>query len=190
MVDHFSMLAPVYDRLIPPPGPAALSTLLALTPECELLDAAGGTGRVSGTFVTAVRRIVVCDASARMLKEARRKGLETVQTEVETLPFADATFDRVLLVDALHHLRNQRMALAELLRVLKPSGRMVIEEPDIRRPLVKLVAFLERASLMRSHFVRPEKIVAQVVEMNGDAAIVRQDRFRVWLIVTRAVGAR
>ncbi len=134
MVDHFSMLAPLYERLIPPPDPNALSALLALTPDCELLDAAGGTGRVSGAFAPAVSRVVVCDASANMLQEARRRGLETVQTEVETLPFADATFDdRILLVDAYHHLRDQRQALAELLRVLKPAGRMVIEEPCLMR---------------------------------------------------------
>lgn len=188
MVDHFSMLARVYERLIPLPDPAALRPLLALTPDCEVLDAAGGTGRVSGTFAMEVRHTVVCDASASMLQEAQRKGLETVQAEVENLPFTDAVFDRVLLVDAFHHLRDQRQALAELLRVLKPTGRMVIEEPDIRRPLVKLVAFLEKVFLMRSHFVRPEKIVARVAEMQGHAAVARQDLFRVWLVITKTAG--
>jgi len=187
MVDHFSLLAPIYERLIPPPDPADLSALLDLTPDCELLDAAGGTGRVSATFATAIRRTVVCDTSASMLQEAQRKGLETVQSEVESLPFADATFDRVLLVDAFHHLRDQRQALGELMRVLRPAGRLVIEEPDIRRPLVKLAAFLEKACLMRSNFVGPEEMAAQVANLHAHASIALRDLLRVWLVVTKTV---
>lgn len=184
MGDLFDVLAPVYERLLPPTDHQVLNGLLALTREHVLLDAAGGTGRVAVVFAAAVARVVVCDASPRMLEMARRKGLETVLTEVEALPFADATFDRVLLVDAFHHVRDQAAALRELLRVLKPDGKLVIEEPDIRRWPVKIVAVLEKLALLRSYFVTPEKMLTIIASCGGHAVLSHAARFRVWLTVT------
>lgn len=183
MIDHFNHLARIYERLIPPPDPAVLSELLALTPACLLLDAAGGTGRVAGVFASQTARTVVCDASPRMLERARRKGLETVLAEIEALPFADATFDRILLVDAFHHLKEQRAALSELLRVLKPDGRLVIEEPDIRRLPVKITAALEKLFLMRSYFKPPAAMMRMIGEAGGVPTLAREDFFRTWISV-------
>jgi len=185
MFDHFDLLAPIYERLIPPPDSDVLIDLLELSVEHVLLDAAGGTGRVAGVFAAAVARVVVCDASPRMLDQARCKGLDTVQAEVESLPFADATFDRILLVDAFHHVKDQSTALRELLRVLKPSGRLVIEEPDIRRLPVKVVALLEKLFLMRSHFKSPAAMTEMIVDAGGNPLLARTDSFRVWIAVTK-----
>lgn len=185
MPDPFNLLAPIYERLIPPPDPSVLASLLALTPTCSLLDAAGGTGRVAGVFAASVARVVVCDASPRMLKQARKKGLETVQTELEALPFHDASFDRILLVDAFHHVRDQKAALRELLRVLQPGGRLVIEEPDIRRLSVKVVAVLENLFLMRSRFRAPADVMQMAGEQGGNPTIAREGLFRFWLVVLK-----
>jgi demethylmenaquinone methyltransferase/2-methoxy-6-polyprenyl-1,4-benzoquinol methylase len=185
MTDPFDILAPIYERLIPAPDPSVLSSLLELTPNCTLLDAAGGTGRVAGVFATSVARAVVCDVSPRMLEQARRKGLETVQAEAEALPFGDAAFDRILLVDAFHHVRDQKATLRELLRVLKPSGRLVIEEPDVRRLPVKIVALLERLFLMRSHFLSPAAMMRMIAEVGGNPTLAREDGFRTWIVVTK-----
>ena len=185
MFDHFDRLAPIYERLVPPPDQGVLGPLLALSSGHVLLDAAGGTGRVSEALAVSVGRVVVCDASPRMLEQARKKGLETVQAELEALPFADATFDRILLVDAFHHVKDQRVALCELLRVLKPSGRLVIEEPDVRHLPVKIVALLEKLFLMRSHFKTPEAIARMIVENGGMPTLAREDGFRVWFVVIK-----
>jgi demethylmenaquinone methyltransferase/2-methoxy-6-polyprenyl-1,4-benzoquinol methylase len=185
MFNHFDLLAPIYERLIPPPDPEVLRTLLGLAPEHALLDAAGGTGRVAGMFAASVARAVVCDASANMLRKARQKGLETVQADLESLPFGDATFDRILLVDAFHHVKDQRIALRELLRVLKPSGRLVIEEPDVRRLPVKIVALLEKLFLMRSHFRSPPAMVRMIEAFGGKPTLARVDHFRAWIVVTK-----
>jgi demethylmenaquinone methyltransferase/2-methoxy-6-polyprenyl-1,4-benzoquinol methylase len=185
MFDHFDWLAPIYERLIPPPDQGVLGPLLALASGHVLLDAAGGTGRVASLFAASAGRVVVCDASPRMLEQARKKGLETVQAELEALPFADATFDRILLVDAFHHVKDQRIALRELLRVLKPSGRLVIEEPDVRRLPVKIVALLEKVFLMRSHFRSPAAMAMMIVENGGMPTLACEDGFRVWFVVTK-----
>jgi len=177
----FDRLAPFYDRLVPRSAASPLPELLGLAADGVLLDAAGGTGRVSAPLAANVGRIVVCDVSETMLRQARLKGLETVQGEIEQLPFADETFDAVLLVDAFHHLNDQQAALRELLRVLKPRGRLVIEEPNIRRPLVKLIALLEKILLMRSRFYAPETILKMIAAAGGTARIASEDRFRVWI---------
>jgi len=185
MFDHFDRLAPIYERLIPPPEPGVLGELLELASSHALLDAAGGTGRVAGVFAASVARAVVCDVSPPMLAQARAKGLETVLAEAEALPFGDATFDRILLVDAFHHVRDQSAALRELLRVLKPDGRLVIEEPDIRRLPVKVLALLEKLFLMRSHFRPPPAMMRMIVEAGGAPTLAREVGFRMWFVVVK-----
>lgn len=186
MFDHFSIIAPIYERLIPPPDPELLRKMVQLTPDSIVLDAAGGTGRVSVLYAAEVQRIVVCDTSEGMLKEAENRGLETVQAAVEQLPFKDEEFDVIFLVDAFHHLQDQRKALKELLRVLKPTGAIIIEEPDIRIPLIKIVAFLEKIFLMRSHFVSVEQLSSWITDSTASSTIIHQDNLRVWLSIKKS----
>ena len=65
-----------------------------------------------------------------MLAEARAKGtVAPVRGHAERLPFPDGSFDRILVVDALHHFCDQREAIGDLLRVLAPGGRLLVAEP-------------------------------------------------------------
>jgi demethylmenaquinone methyltransferase/2-methoxy-6-polyprenyl-1,4-benzoquinol methylase len=172
MLDHFDLLAPIYDRVIPPPDPVRLRRLLRLPTEGRVLEAGGGTGRVSSTLLPLVGTLVINDLSQPMLEQARSKGLlHPVRSYVERLPFADASFDRVFAVDAFHHFSDHHAAIGELLRILKPSGRLVIEEPDIKRFSVKLIALLEKLALMNSHFLSGEEIRALVASHGLQAEI-------------------
>ncbi|MGD2104322.1 MAG: class I SAM-dependent methyltransferase [Anaerolineae bacterium] len=172
MLDHFDLLAPIYDLVIPSPDPARLRDLLRLPTRGRVLEAGGGTGRVSEQLVPLVGTLVINDLSGPMLKQAQKKGaLHPAQSHVERLPFPDATFSRVIAVDALHHFDDHHGAIHELLRVLKPGGRLVIEEPDISRFPVKLIALVEKLALMRSHFLSEEEIRALVASHGLDAQI-------------------
>jgi SAM-dependent methyltransferase len=186
MLDHFGFLAPIYDRVIPPPDLARLRDRLRLPTAGRMLDAGGGTGRVSSQLRQLVDEVIISDRSASMLKQAQVKGkLQPAQAHAERLPFPDASFDRVVVVDALHHFCNQREAIGDLLRVLKPGGRLVIEEPDIRRLVVKFVALGEKIALMRSRFYSAEQIRDMVSAQGYSAAIERDGQFTAWVSVDK-----
>ncbi len=151
-----------------------------------MLDAGGGTGRVSRHLKSLVGDVVVSDLSRPMLRRARRcKGLEAVQTYVERLPFPDACFDRVLVVDAWHHFRSQDQAAREFWRVLKPGGRLLIEEQDIEQLPIKLVALVERLALMGSHFYTSKQIVNQVQSHGLNAKVERNGRLQFWIVADK-----
>ena len=186
MIDYFGFLAPIYDRVIPPSDLNRLRDRLRLPTAGRLLDAGGGTGRVSSQLRHLVDEVIISDLSASMLKQAQVKGrLQPAQAHAERLPFPDASFDRVVVVDALHHFCNQRAAVGDLLRVLKPGGRLLIEEPDIQRLIVKFVAWGEKLALMHSHFIAAEQIRNMVTAQGYAAAIERDGQFTAWVSVDK-----
>ncbi len=163
--DHFSWVAPFYDHFFAlDPGP--LRNLLKLPSAGWILDLGGGTGRVAQALRGESDELVVLDESAGMLRQAHRKGLPVVCGEAEHLPFVRGAFARILMVDTFHHLRDQRRAAAELLRVLAPGGWLVMEEPNVERLPVWLIALGEKLLLMRSHFRSP-RAVQRIFEAAG-----------------------
>jgi demethylmenaquinone methyltransferase/2-methoxy-6-polyprenyl-1,4-benzoquinol methylase len=88
-------------------------------------------------------------------------------------------------VDALHHFDHQSEVIKDLLRVLKPNGRLLIEEPDIRKFRAKMIWVMEKFLLMKSVFCTPEEIKS-MVEMHGGAARIEEDGFfTAWVIVEK-----
>jgi demethylmenaquinone methyltransferase/2-methoxy-6-polyprenyl-1,4-benzoquinol methylase len=183
--DHFDFLAPLYERFIPPKDPQKLWALLDLPAAGALLDAGGGTGRMAQFMTGKAHPVVVADFSRKMLGQARLKdGIQAVCSQTEKLPFAAETFSRILMVDALHHLHDQQAAAAEMWRTLQAGGRLVIEEPDLHSPAVKLVALAEKLALMRSHFLPPERI-AQLFPYSNARVEIEKDSFTAWIIVEK-----
>jgi ubiquinone/menaquinone biosynthesis C-methylase UbiE len=156
--DHFDLIAPIFSRV----GYSSLEMMLAqadLPTSCRVLDVGGGTGRVATAIREHAGEVIVADSSLGMLRQADQTQLGLACSNSESLPFPDDTFERIIMVDALHHVIHQGQTAREMYRVLKPGGRIVIEEPDIRKFGVKMIAVAEKLLLMRSHFLSPEKIV-------------------------------
>ncbi len=183
---YFDLLAPVYDRIIGQTDPQKLHQLLQLPISGWLLEAGGGTGRVSAAFGPMVGGLVLSDLSRPMLKQAQSKrGLLPVLGVAEMLPFPNNCFDRVLVVDALHHFRDQACAIGELVRVLKPGGRLVIEEPDVDRWRGKLVALAEKLALMGSCFYSPEAILKMITAHGLSARVDNSGGFAAWVVADK-----
>lgn len=185
MLDHFDLLAPLYDKVIGPPDLARLRELLDLPTGGRMLDAGGGTGRVAARLRPLVGELVLLDQSLPMLRQAQPKGLDPLRGDVTRLPFPDATFDRVVVVDALHHFVDAPAAVRDLLRVLRPGGRLVIEEPDIQHRSVQLIVVAEWLAMMGSRFFSPQAIRAMVESGGAPARIVRDGHFAAWVVAEK-----
>lgn len=108
----------------------------------EILDIACGTGDFSLVIARHANResqVTGLDLSQGMLdvmKEKVRKAcldkrITTQQGNSESMPFADATFDRVTIAFGIRNFEHRDVALKEILRVLKPGGRLVILELSV-----------------------------------------------------------
>lgn len=165
MLDHFGWIAPFYDRAIRLTDADRLIRLVNPPTDGRLLDAAGGTGRVAVALLPYLKLTVVLDESLKMLAEARsKKGLQLSAGRTEHLPFASGSFDRIIMIDALHHVKDQAGTVRELWRMLRPGGRLVIQELDLNRGMVKLIAMFEKLALMRSHFLSYDAITSLIAE--------------------------
>jgi ubiquinone/menaquinone biosynthesis C-methylase UbiE len=94
-------------------------------------DLGCGTGQMTAALAPFVRHVIAVDASAAMLQAAKKRlhGFENVELrrgELETLPIDDARLDAATLALVLHHLPEPGRALADVSRVLKPRGRLLI----------------------------------------------------------------
>ncbi len=185
-IDHFGWLAPWYERFIRQPDVSMLTHLIEPSSELTLLDVGGGTGRIAQHFVDKVGETWVLDLSHGMLSEAMKKSnLRACQGISERMPFSRDTFARVVAVDSFHHFQDHRRAAEELLRVLSPGGRLVLEEPDIRRWPVKLVALGERLALMGSHFYSLEQMAELFAGPNRSVSLHEGEGMNVWLVVDK-----
>lgn len=96
----------------------------------QVLDLAAGTGASSEPLADSGVRVVPCDFSIGMLAvgKQRRPDLSFTAGDAMHLPFADASFDAVTISFGLRNVADTSSALAEMLRVTRPGGRVVICE--------------------------------------------------------------
>jgi len=108
------------------------ATVRAVDPQPgqRILDLAAGTGVSSVPYAAAGASVVPCDLSLGMLQQGRRQHPELGFTagDALALPFADDTFDAVTISFGLRNVDDTVGALAELRRVTRPRGRIVICE--------------------------------------------------------------
>src|SRR5215210_1015529 len=108
----------------------AVARAVDARPGQHVLDLAAGTGSSSLPFAAAGARVVACDFSLGMLKVGRSSHatLPFVAGDALRLPFADEAFDAVTISFGLRNVADPDAALAEMSRVTKPGGRLVVCE--------------------------------------------------------------
>jgi SAM-dependent methyltransferase len=123
--------------------------------DARVLDLGCGGGHVSFRVAPEVAEVVAYDLSQDMLGEVARqataRGLRNIATRqgnVETLPFADASFDIVMSRYSAHHWRNLDAALREARRVVKPGGLAVFADAASPGPAL-LDTHLQGLELLR-----------------------------------------
>ena len=114
-------------------------------PGNRVLDIAGGSGDLSRLFAKKVGKlgqVILTDINASMLSVGRDRMLDeglavpATQCDAEKLPFPDNYFDCVSVAFGLRNMTHKDLALKEMLRVLKPGGRLlVLEFSHVWKPL-------------------------------------------------------
>lgn len=122
-------------------------TVAGLREGDRVLDIAGGTGDLSRAFAKKVgaRGLVVhTDINEAMLRQGRNRLLDeglvlpTMTCDAEALPFPEASFDLVSVAFGLRNMTHKDRALAEMNRVLRPGGKLlVLEFSKVAKPLEK-----------------------------------------------------
>lgn len=159
-LDHFGLLAPWYDRIIPYHYDDELVSWAELPISGNLLDIGGGTGRVAGALVNLAGNLEIVDVSFKMVRIAKNKGLSASCAYGEAMPYPDGTFTRILIVDALHHCVDQQGVIKDIWRVLKPGGILIIIEPNYAHVAGKLIRVFEKLILMGSKFLSDQAIIS------------------------------
>ena len=107
-----------------------VAKLVNSQPGQTILDLAAGTGSSSIVFLREGVKVVAADFSKGMLEEGRKRHpeLEFVFADAADLPFSDQEFDTVTISFGIRNVERTEVALAEMLRVLKPGGKLVVCE--------------------------------------------------------------
>ena len=110
---------------------SVVKRLVGAGPADLVLDLAAGTGTSARAFTASGARCVACDFSLGMLSVGARSDparVRFVAGDALALPFADETFDAVTISFGLRNVADPDAGLAEMLRVTRPGGRLVICE--------------------------------------------------------------
>jgi demethylmenaquinone methyltransferase / 2-methoxy-6-polyprenyl-1,4-benzoquinol methylase len=141
-----------------------------------VLDLAAGTGTSSRAFTATGARCVACDFSFGMLSVGARRparGLSFAAGDALALPFRDAAFDVVTISFGLRNVADTGQALAELFRVTRPGGRLVVCEFS-HPPLARLNALYEQ------YLSRALPVVARRLSGNAEAYDYLAESIKDW----------
>jgi ubiquinone/menaquinone biosynthesis C-methylase UbiE len=160
MTDHDDVVRRSFDRQVGlfsgPDSPfvrrpaGTLEQLAPLTREMLVLDVACGAGHAAEVVAPEVRQVVgldltvsLLDLGAARLRDAVVPNVLLQEGNAHSLPFVAASFDLVYCLAALHHVGDPARAVAEMARVCRPGGRVVLSDliapaADVREPFDEL----------------------------------------------------
>ena len=96
----------------------------------RVLDVGCGIGTYTSAFLRETPHVFGVEIERERALEARGRAAGVVQSPGERLPFADAAFDVVFSHEVLEHVADDRACAAEMVRVVRPGGRIVVFVPN------------------------------------------------------------
>ena len=166
-----------------------------LRPEMIVADVGAGTGFMAAGLAPLVNRVHVLDGSAAMLDVARRNlsksdNVTYQQTDGHILPLPDESLDAVFANMYLHHCPDPAAAIREMVRVLRPGGRLVITDMDahthewMREEMADEWLGFDRAQVRA--WLREAGLVNTLVDYTGESCCAESQTLRATL--TDAAG--
>ena len=155
----------------------------------KVLDIAGGSGDLSKLFAKKVGiegQVILTDINASMLAVGRDRMLDAglqvpaLQCDAEKLPFPDQYFDCVIVAFGLRNMTHKDLALAEMQRVLKVGGRLlVLEFSKVWQPLSKIYdvysfKLLPLMGKLLAHDAESYQYLAESIRMHPDQETLKQ----------------
>jgi ubiquinone/menaquinone biosynthesis C-methylase UbiE len=141
----------------------------------RVLEVGCGTGHWLAQLEASGCDAVGLEPSAAMLDKARARGLraELVHGRAESLPFADASFDRVLCINAIHHFDDVGRFVAEARRVLRAGGVLlsIALDPSIGRDRWSIYDYFTETRSIDLARCRPAKVASDLAHSARRSAL-------------------
>jgi 2-polyprenyl-3-methyl-5-hydroxy-6-metoxy-1,4-benzoquinol methylase len=118
-------------------------------PDARVVDVGCGVGSFSALLAARLLRVTCVDVSEENIATVRRRHpeLPALRADMTALPFETDAFDAAILMEVLEHIEDDRRALAELRRVVRADGFLVLSVPNLAAP----APLLERLPLRSVH---------------------------------------
>ena len=153
------------------------ATTAAIDPQpgMKILDLAAGTGSSSAPLAARGADVIPADFSEGMLAAGRkaRPHLAFTKADALNLPFADGEFDVATISFGLRNTQNTARALAEMLRVVKPGGELVVCE-------FSSPTFAPFRTIYTNYLMKALPAIARRSSSNPDAYIYLAESIRAW----------
>lgn len=189
MKNFFDFVAPVYERLhinaydtfkkIEEIGNFSISD--------TVVDIGGGTGRIARFLAGKVKRVTVIDSSLKMIEQCRKhSGINCVIAGGEKIPLENDSVDKIIIVDAFHHIHGKSETIMEIKRILRQNGKVIIEEFN---PLTfggKLIVIFEKILRLNSVFYEPSAL-ADLFLKNGFKVNLFDEKNKSYYIVAEKI---
>ena len=159
----------------------------------KLLDAGCGNGK--NMLYRPDLNATGCDTSSNLIKICSDRGLHAINANIKCLPFDNQTFDIVISIAVIHHLStdsDRLQALKELVRVLKPGGRLLVSvwalEQKLDEKFVQikdndyLVSWMQNGKKINRYYhlfseSEINRMIGQLPELNVDKIVFEKDNW-------------
>lgn len=167
------------DRFTPDDAARIAEWLRPAVPEHggAVLDVGGGAGQLAALLAEALdAHLTVLDPTPQMLDHVPVDSrVHAVNGTAESIPFANDSFDALIVTDAFHHFRDQAGAVSEFARIVRPGGRVLVLDLDPSGLAMRLIALGERILGEPAAFMTPDEMCAFMREHGIMGECARED---------------